>query len=72
MTNQTAYSYLMSKFTGIYNGLPSVKFDNAAEFNNFISGLKRHRIPHQTKIVKKKPSGRIFVVMRLGGSPDGD
>lgn len=70
MSTQTARSYLLSRFKGTYNGLPAVKFDNAAEFNNFLSGLKRHGISHRTKIVKKKPSGRLFVVMHIAEASD--
>ena len=71
MTNPVARSYLMSRFNDWYNDLPAAKFNNAAEFNNFISGLKNKKISYTTKIIKKKPRGRIFIVMRLETMYDG-
>lgn len=72
MNSETARSYLLSRFTQSYNGVPSTSFDNAAEFNNFLSGLTRHGISHRTKIVKRKPRGRQFIVMKIEEAVDGD
>ncbi len=71
MPSQTARTYLLSKFTSSYNGLPAAKFESAGEFNNFLAGLSSNKIPHQTKIVKRKPKGRLFIAMKVG-DPRGD
>lgn len=71
-SSETIRAYLLSRFTKLYNGIPSISFDNAAEFNNFLSSLKRHGISHRTKIVKRKPRGRQFIVMKIEEADNGD
>ena len=56
---------LMSKFSTVFEGLPTAELHNSAEYHNFTLALKRNNVSFKTKIVKTKRSGRKFVVMLL-------
>jgi hypothetical protein len=65
MTNPNLRSQMLDRFTLQYDGMPSTVFNNAIEFSNFTTQMRRNAISFRTKIVKHKRRGRQFIVMLL-------
>lgn len=58
-------------FTQEYDGFRAVKLRTATETVALENALSLKHMSYQTKITRSKKRGREFVVMLVGGAPNG-
>jgi len=63
--NPNTLTFLKRQFNQQYDGFPASIHTNSAEHNNVVSALRRAGLSFRTKIVKKKRTGRKFVIQLL-------